>query len=65
MIYRESGNLEQARINKECYGYSAGGKEFPIVTFFFNPFAVYFKYLCGWMNLMHVNLESKSRHGGR
>lgn len=65
MISRECGNLEQARINNECYGYHAGGKEFPIVTFFSNPLAFYLKYLCGLMNLMTINLESKSRCRGR
>jgi hypothetical protein len=65
MNSRERGNLEQARINEECYGYCTGGKEFPIVTFFSNPFAFYFKYLCGVMNLMNVLLESKNSYRSR
>ena len=65
MISRECDKLEQARINKECYGYCTGGKEFPIVTFFSNPFAFYFKYLCGVMNLVNVNLEPNSRSNRR
>lgn len=65
MISREYRNVEQARINKECYGYYVGGKNFPIVTFFSNPFTFYLNYLCGLMNLMNINLESKNRNMGR
>ena len=53
MIFPDYENLTEERICQECYGYAAGGTQFP-VDFFINPISFCLKLWCGFVNLASI-----------
>ena len=59
MIFPDYENLTEERICQECYGYAAGGTEFP-AEFFINPISFYLKLWWGWANLASIINDLKA-----